>query len=143
MKRTHGVGRYTSVIPEAPGLQPWGAVTDRSSRKPDRSGCAETGAEGARPACARQGRLGQFYRREGARQRTKHWTSLACWAGTRQVLWRLWERSACSSRLMTRCTTRVTSPGPARIASFMSWMSVSSGTSRSAWITPRPPPPCR
>ena len=27
MKRTIGVGRHTSVNPEAPGLEPWGVVT--------------------------------------------------------------------------------------------------------------------
>jgi hypothetical protein len=27
MNRTTGVGRHTRVIPEAPGLQPWGVVT--------------------------------------------------------------------------------------------------------------------
>ncbi len=27
MNRTSGVGRHTGVIPEAPGLEPWGVVT--------------------------------------------------------------------------------------------------------------------
>lgn len=31
MKRTYGVGRHTRVIPEAPGLQPWGVVTNPGS----------------------------------------------------------------------------------------------------------------
>ncbi len=28
LNRTVGVGRHTGVIPEAPGLEPWGVVTD-------------------------------------------------------------------------------------------------------------------
>ncbi len=31
MNRTIGVGRHTSVIPEAPGLEPWGVVTNSYS----------------------------------------------------------------------------------------------------------------